>query len=573
MGSRRGSTRQEWGRAPWSLPVFVASLVLVAVIRVGVVLNRAIDPDESQHLHTAWQVALGWVPYRDFWEHHMPAFYYLAAPLTRRFTDSPAVYLAGRTLMTAAATLALVLTWRLARRLGIPAAAGAVTTLALLPQFTETTTETRPDPLALVAWLLALLAVLRWGESRRSAWLGAAGFALGLGLAFSLKLVYGVGAVGLIVSILAWLGRRDDPSGRWGGARVKIVATALTVFVAGVSLALAGTLAWVGAAGGSSALRAMVSDVVVDSWRFVDFAKARPVFGSEIGFLLLAAVGIGLTLARTGRGITRDAYHLPLLGSLALVGGALYLPHTPAVYQHAWLPVLPILAVYAGLALARLFDWARESGRPVPVALATLAVLGGLVLPAGESASYALRDQLSGSVRLMRAELDAACPGEPIIDGTALAVFRPSAHRFGVLITGIREWIARGRIAEEVVEGDLRVARPPVAHIDKRLRGLVGPVADFLAAHYVPADDGLLVAGVRIRAEGGGPPRPVPADVLVSGPYRLTASPGIEVSIDGRPARRGVRRLVAGRHEVTWTGPPGRIELALLGCGERALFP
>ena len=115
MGSRRGSTREEWGRAPWSLPVFVASLVLVAVIRVGVVLNRAIDPDESQHLHTAWQVALGWVPYRDFWEHHMPAFYYLAAPLTLRFTDSPTVYLAGRTLMTAAATLALVLTWRPAR--------------------------------------------------------------------------------------------------------------------------------------------------------------------------------------------------------------------------------------------------------------------------------------------------------------------------------------------------------------------------------------------------------------------------------------------------------------------------
>ena len=45
-------------------------------------MNRSIDPDESQHLHVAWLVAQGQVPYRDFWEHHLPLFHYGVAPLT-----------------------------------------------------------------------------------------------------------------------------------------------------------------------------------------------------------------------------------------------------------------------------------------------------------------------------------------------------------------------------------------------------------------------------------------------------------------------------------------------------------
>jgi hypothetical protein len=292
-----------------------------------------------------------------------------------------------------------------------------------------------------------------------------------------------------------------------------------------------------------------------------------------VGFLLLAVVGIGVTLVRGGRRVVRHPVHGSLLVSLVVVGGSLELPRTPAVYQHAWLPVLPILAVYAGLALAALLERARESGRFAAGALATLAVLGGLVVPAGEAASYALRDQLSASLRLMTAQLRATCRGEAILDGTALAVFRPSAHRYGALVTGIREWIARGAVPEEVLEADMRKARAPVAYVDKRLRGLIGPVADFLAAHYVPGDDGLLVAGARIRTDGGVPGRPVVADLLVAGPYRLTAEPGIEVLIDGRPVRRGMLSLAAGRHEVAWTGPPGRIELALLGCGERRQLP
>ena len=44
----------------------------------------------------------------------------------------------------------------------------------------------------------------------------------------------------------------------------------------------------------------------------------------------------------------------------------------------------------------------------------------------------------------MRAELRLACHGEPVLDGTALYVFRPAAYRYGTLVRGVREWVARG---------------------------------------------------------------------------------------------------------------------------------
>ena len=76
--------------------VLAALVALAVVLRIGVLLNRRIDPDESQHLHVAWLITEGQVPYRDFWEHHLPFFHYAMAPLTAWLTERPEVYFAAR---------------------------------------------------------------------------------------------------------------------------------------------------------------------------------------------------------------------------------------------------------------------------------------------------------------------------------------------------------------------------------------------------------------------------------------------------------------------------------------------
>jgi hypothetical protein len=238
------------------------------------------------------------------------------------------------------------------------------------------------------------------------------------------------------------------------------------------------------------------------------------------------------------------------------------------VYQQAWLPVLPVVAIYAGLGLAALLRWAEPPGSRARAAVAGVALILGLGPPALESTWFALRSRTADPLGVMRAELAAACRGEPVLDGTALYVFRPHAYRYGVLVTGVREWVARGMVPEETLEADIRVARAPVAYPDRRLRAMIGPVATFLRQHYVAGPEGLLLAGVEVTAEPPG--GRVYVTLLVPGPYEVVVPPATEVALDQAEVRAGWRRLEAGRHELTWRGQGGMVRLRAATCVELA---
>ncbi len=63
----------------------VALLVaLPLLLRLALVERRGFNPDELEHLHFAWNVSTGKVPYRDYFDHHTPALHYALAPLLRR---------------------------------------------------------------------------------------------------------------------------------------------------------------------------------------------------------------------------------------------------------------------------------------------------------------------------------------------------------------------------------------------------------------------------------------------------------------------------------------------------------
>jgi hypothetical protein len=536
--------------------VLAALVALAVVLRIGVLLNRRIDPDESQHLHVAWLIAEGQVPYRDFWEHHLPFFHYAMAPLTAWLTERPEVYFAARLIMCLLAAAAVVLTWRLGRRLSADAAVWAALVLLFLPQFAETSTETRPDVPALVAHLASLLALVHWRADRRPGWLWAAGACQGAALALSIKAIFALAGVVAVVAGLP--GRGESLVGR---------ASSLARFLGGlaiVPLVLVGGLA---AFTGTATLEGLYRDVVLDSLRFADFGKTWPFLGSEVGVFVVAVLGLLLVLRVRGLAILGHPVHGALLWPALTSVSALLLPRTPAVYQHAWLPLLPVAAIYAGLALATLAEWARQDPTRWRRGLVLATVAAAVVAPGTGTVMSAIRNQNAGDLRLMRRELRLACPGEAVIDGTALYVFRPAAYRHGALIRGVREWVARGVIPEEAIADDMRAARAPVAHTDFRIRGMVGPVADLLREHYVRGPDGLLLAGAEIAAAAGGGRAIV--NLLAAGPYLLAFSPGLEVTVDGTPARPGWLAIPPGRHEIVWLGSAGTIRLTVATCPER----
>ncbi len=171
-----------------ALVLFSISLVF----RVRALVIRYFEADELEHLRGAFCVFSGWLPYKDFFEHHTPLIYYLLSPLFY-FGETPGVIFISRGLMLLLAGLIFFLVYRLAARCFSPVSAWiSLIWLSYIFMFFEKTIETRPDIPALVFLLLGLRALVDYPESRRGIRALSAGACFSLAFLSTQKIVFPV---------------------------------------------------------------------------------------------------------------------------------------------------------------------------------------------------------------------------------------------------------------------------------------------------------------------------------------------------------------------------------------------
>ena len=145
----------------------ITLLVATFAPRLWLLRIREFDPDEFEHLHTSWLLSKGFVPYRDYFEHHTPALYFFLAPVfaffdvETSFAEAKAMMVFSRQLMCMLTGLALLLIlwlgWRWRDwRVGLVGAVFASSTITFLKK----TLEVRPDVLCAVFWMACLLLVV-----------------------------------------------------------------------------------------------------------------------------------------------------------------------------------------------------------------------------------------------------------------------------------------------------------------------------------------------------------------------------------------------------------------------------
>src|SRR6185312_5714471 len=83
---------------PW---ISGAAGLLYIAMRLYWIRHRYFMVDETEHLHAAWCMAQGQIPYKDFFEHHMPLIWIILQPVVRLWTDPVQALYAGRGLMLA----------------------------------------------------------------------------------------------------------------------------------------------------------------------------------------------------------------------------------------------------------------------------------------------------------------------------------------------------------------------------------------------------------------------------------------------------------------------------------------
>ncbi len=537
MSSRRRSS------IGLSLAVVCAVLIIVPFLaRLAMLGTRTFDPDEFQHLHAAWMLHAGLVPFRDFFEHHMPGIQFMLAPLMRHFdvgasADATIRFMvAARIVMAAFAGTALLLTGVLAwQRSDVRGAAIATALLGTSIVFLGRTLEIRPDTPGLACWLAALAALAcALDEERTSgatAWWAASGIAFGSALAYNQKLL--LAAPGLAIWMAVYTidrnGRRID--------RSRLAHLAL--FAGGTAAPLVAMAAWFWWHG---AFGAFIVGSIVANLGWPREVSAR----STLAWLALrdpivSALMLGgfvrdglLIMRRPWVADVRLACWLAAMSLLAL------LFVTPTPFPQYLLTVLPLGAIAAAdLVIAMVALAAPSVGSPVVdmratltgafVAAVTLVVtltiarpvylhpamyplLGMVALGAAAVLGARAQADLAAAVLLVAASMypfqqirwmqglsnaeqlrairylhETTAPGEAVMDGfTGLSWFRPQPSYYGFLHPGVRAFLTPAQTASIIEALDGRGTRPRAVILDANLRALSPEIEPLVRRAYHP---------------------------------------------------------------------------------------
>jgi 4-amino-4-deoxy-L-arabinose transferase-like glycosyltransferase len=331
--------------------LFILILILLAFsMRFSILRVRYFDPDEFEHLHAAYSIHHGMLPYRDFFEHHTPLLHYILAFLYPVFGETVRLIFAARFLMWAMTGLILLLTFLLGRTMfDDDVGLIAVLLLSYMIMFLEKSIEIRPDIGAVIFWLLSMILLLIAARSQsRRAYLWA-GISLGISLMFTPKALFPTLGVALGFAYQV--------------ARYRISRTRhlklLSSFALGYLIPVISTILYFGIQGGADDF-IRCNFLMNLSWRvrFSPLGYLRQAVVQNPIFAFLGPIGMALVGVKLGgRESALRADHLPLISTL-VVSGSLFA--IPVPYRQYYMLFWPFWAVYGATAIWRALSLSRE---------------------------------------------------------------------------------------------------------------------------------------------------------------------------------------------------------------------
>ncbi len=430
--------------------------------------TRSFDPDEFQHLQMAWLVAIGQVPYRDFFEHHTPLYHFAIAPflgdpkLTTDGTAAIRVLVSLRMLGIGLCLVILVQTEWIARAVSDRLAARCATLiLAASAIFALKGLEIRPDQLAACLMLGATLFLVRADKARNPIWpLAASGAAATLAILTTQKLVFAVPGLAVTFAVIAVRRRMT---------RAVVVRAALAA-AGGAAIATLPLLIWFAR---NDALGAFFTDnfLLGASWPH----DSRPLIltlsamlRDETLLVLLSELGVIALFAHGWRTAL-----WPLAVVAPMISMVVLMPLFPVVqpqYLFLWLPYATILGgIGAAFAIDRMGDTPALRAVTASLIVGAIALHGALAIKT-QSTAYETE-----AVDKLRYTVEATAPDARILRAWSpgMAFRRPAFFYFSLnpeirAVVPQRDWVAleaglrNDRVAPELIEmDDAMRAMPP----------------------------------------------------------------------------------------------------------------
>lgn len=475
------------GRMERILVVLIAGAPLALA---GAVFLRYFDADEFQHLQMAWLIGQGELPYRDFFEHHVPLFHALVSPLLRweiLTTDAQAAraaVFAVREVGLGLSILILVLVYRIGLAVsGRLAALFAVALLVTNGMFIRKGIEIRPDQLGALLLLLSAWCGIRAGESARPLpWLllvplFGAGAALAAALLTTQKILFA--APGLGIAFLIVLLRKPGMARVRAGAAV----TGLLAVAAGALAVTVPVLAvfWLGGALDAFLHFNFLLGPVWPTNRIMSLYWAKRLLYDDTVFVLLALGGGALWAIRGDR--WAGAAPLAMLPLATLVLG---MPLMPVAQQQYYFLFLPFAAMFAGIAAAeisrRLVD---HLGPHSPAVLILPAIIAGYgVWNLAREVTVARKAETMAKLTYL---VERTSPQDTVLSSWSPGIaFRRPAFFYFSLHEEILDIIPAERYRELLDGLRIGTVRPAIVDFDERLAKLPPAIVSQLRQDYEP---------------------------------------------------------------------------------------
>jgi len=481
---RKGLGRGE----TYSLYLMVVAIVGFFVARLPVLASRFFDVDELEHTHAAWCVFKGLVPYRDFFEHHTPWYYYLLSPFFRwfdvagSFESARHFLIFGRvlsSLLTVLSALVIIVIGRLlaSNKVGLLAAL----LLVSQPVVFQKTVEMRPDVFAL-PFFLGCLALLVCGLDRNAGSTGrsvrclvGAGLCLGAAIMCTQKMLFVI--PGLASGLAVWAlfaGPRTEGNGR---VRVRMVST----IACGLAIGVPAALTWAMFALGHGGYAFIANNFLLNSkWTHVSHDQLLKVLETSWPVLILCLLGISVSLYRFFRNQRRRYGELVLCTTL--LGLIIGIPVVPGAHRQYYLMLLPIVCLFAAQGLCFLIELAR---RPW---LLGVAILPLAILPLSALVE-AYKQPNTAQLAQLRYVLESTKPTDVVMDGIqGMGLFRPHAIYFFFLHAESLEMLTREQLDVYVDELESGKVRPRLIALDENLIALGTRFLHFVRTNYESAD-------------------------------------------------------------------------------------
>lgn len=164
-------------------------IILLSLVILRTAQNRYFNPDEFEHVHSAWYVENNQIPYLDYFENHNPLLWYLIAPVLLLLGNSTQVLIVLRLLMFIFVLGIGFFTYRIAAEVSRSKETARIAVLLMfsLLLFVESAIEIRPDVPEVFFGLVSFHYLIRYFQNRQGREMVFSGLSAAIAFLFTQK--------------------------------------------------------------------------------------------------------------------------------------------------------------------------------------------------------------------------------------------------------------------------------------------------------------------------------------------------------------------------------------------------